>query len=112
MSEKWKSDIRTGIAVIINDDEHHSCLSGVDAIATINGNGEESQPYGYRYITDKQVAIAHLIAAAPELYEALEHLLETKEYKDKYGKDKTYELARETSWNNAKAALAKARGEK
>ena len=70
--------------------------------------------HGYMYADDEtanQAANAHLIAAAPDMYEALESLIITQEYKEEHGKDKAYELARKTSWNKVKAALAKARGE-
>lgn len=52
----------------------------------------------------KTEANARLIAAAPELAEALENL--TRVYSSSYSRD-----VRETAWDKARAALTKARGD-
>lgn len=65
-SQRLKADIRTGIIKIYHAGETHNCLSGVDSIVTISGNGERSGPDVYRYITEEQARYANLFAAAPE----------------------------------------------
>lgn len=60
------------------------------------GPTEADNGYG-----EQQMANARLIAAAPELLEALEHAVKTAEW-DTYGR---------ASLNKARAAIAKARGE-
>lgn len=56
----------------------------------------------------KSEANAKLIASAPDLLEALEELIQVKEWKDKYGKDAQYLKAQPIAWENAKKALEKA----
>lgn len=102
-SQLLKADIRTGIIKIYHASETHNCLSGVDAIVTISGNGERSGPDGYRYITEEQARYANLFAAAPELYEALEKALLLIDMSTSY---RSVDIAQQAS-----AALAKARGE-
>jgi hypothetical protein len=53
----------------------------------------------------RDLANAHLIAAAPDMYEALSYLLE-REWQDDEG-----EMTLENARNMSKKALAKARGE-
>lgn len=53
-------------------------------------------------------ANAKLIACAPTLLEALEELIQVKEWKDKYGKDAQYLKAQPIAWENAKKVLEKA----
>lgn len=54
---------------------------------------------------------ARLIAAAPELLEALEALVLLKEMKDSSGKTPEYRARQPGAWADAKAAIAKAKGE-
>lgn len=61
----------------------------------------------YRQVDEESSANAHLIAAAPELYEAMEDLL-TVLADRKY---KGFEARLESHSRIARAALAKARGE-
>lgn len=53
-------------------------------------------------------ANAKLIAASPALLEALQELLQVKEWKDKHGKDEHYLKAQPSAWSNAIAAIQKA----
>lgn len=53
-------------------------------------------------------ADAKLIAAAPELLEALQELIQVKDWKDIYGKDAQYLKAQPVAWNNAIEAIKKA----
>lgn len=56
-------------------------------------------------------ANAQLIAAAPDLLEALIRLIEAKNYKDELGKDSDYELMKENALRSAKEAIKKATGD-
>ena len=68
-------------------------------------------PYGRR-ATKEEPYNAHLIAAAPELYEALDQLLAVKECCDETGYvDGEGFVDVEAVMDKARAALAKARGE-
>ena len=53
-------------------------------------------------------ANAHLIAAAPDLLEALQNLVQLKEWKDRNGKDEHYEKSQPIAWDAARAAISKA----
>lgn len=83
------------------------------AIQAANGRGGVCTPASvvlqFPHIEGMQEANAHLIAAAPDLYEALEALVETAvaEVNEKGGAGGSH-LARLT---DARAALSKARGE-
>lgn len=57
---------------------------------------------------EQEYANAKLISAAPELLEALQELLQVKEWKDKYGKDAQYLKAQPIAWKNAENAIKKA----
>ena len=63
--EPWRVDARTGCYAIYQASENHNCLSGMDkqAIVYQSGRGEESQPNGYRYLTEEQLANARRIVA-------------------------------------------------
>ncbi len=83
MSEKkhtpgpWEADCRTGCFAVRRNGDKLNCLSEAsrDSIVFQNGRSEVlSEPNGYRYLTDEQIANAHLIAAAPELLAALESI--------------------------------------
>lgn len=50
----------------------------------------------------------HLAAAAPDLLEALQDLVNLKKWKDKHGKDEHYENSKEMVWLAARAAICKA----
>ena len=70
----WEADCRTGCFAVRRRGDKLNCLSEAsrDSIVFQNGHSEElSEPNGYRYLTDEQIANAHLIASAPELLEAL-----------------------------------------
>lgn len=71
----WEADCRTGCFAVRRNGDKLNCLSEAsrDSIVFQNGRSEElSEPNGYRYLTYEQIANAHLIAAAPELMDALE----------------------------------------
>jgi len=59
-------------------------------------------------INETSKANARLICAAPDLCEALEELIQVKDWKDKNGKDEHYLKAQPVVWENARKALAKA----
>ena len=64
--------------------------------------------YEGRKITEEAKANAKLIAAAPNLLEALQNLVALKESKDKSGKDEDYLKSQPIAWENAKKAILKA----
>ena len=96
----------------------YSILDGVASTVdtqSCRDNGEHNN-YGYAY------ANAHLIAAAPELLEALRELIQTHEYSLRIGYERIIELGddcdspeimitKDSSLNKAKAAIAKALGQ-
>ena len=53
---------------------------------------------------------ALLILASPDLFNALNELLQVKEWKDKNGKDEHYSNAQPIAWENARKAINKALG--
>lgn len=55
-------------------------------------------------------ANAKLMAAAPDLLEALSALVELRKYKDINGKDVNYSKLQPKLWRDAQAAIAKAVG--
>lgn len=57
---------------------------------------------------EQMKANARLIAAAPDLLEALQNLVQLREWKDKHGKDEHYKKARPIAWEAARAAISKA----
>lgn len=63
-----------------------------------------------RFVMEREEMEANmnLIAAAPELLEALQNLIQLKEWKDKHGKDEHYEKAKDKAWYDAKSAIDKA----
>ena len=108
----WKADIRVGCVAVYPADRHHECLAGASEWAIHYKNGHEITDENGRFVRwevpDEIVANAHLIAAAPDLYEAceaaLEHLLYLRRMvRGPRVSDKTIELL--------EAALRKARGE-
>ena len=58
-------------------------------------------------ITDELKATANLMANSYELLQALQELLQVKEWKDKYGKDEQYLKAQPVAWSNAQKVLEK-----
>ena len=80
----------SGVRGKIDREEYHA--------VNVENGGVQIAIVWYDPKSHEGYADAHLIAAAPELYEALDAL-------DKYGHT-------EAIWHRAKAALAKARGEK
>jgi len=68
----WEASIRTGCFSVFPKDATPNCLAGADSEAIVFQSGRsDDRPYNYRLLTDEQEANAHLIAAAPEMYEAL-----------------------------------------
>ncbi len=51
---------------------------------------------------------AKLFIASKDLLEALQELIQVKEWKEKYGKDEQYLKAQPTAWSNAQKAIEKA----
>ena len=73
----WEADCRTGCFAVRRKGDNLNCMSEAsrDSIVFQNGRSEElSEPNGYRYLTDEQIANANLIAAAPEMLELLEDI--------------------------------------
>jgi hypothetical protein len=107
---EWRADIRTGCYAVYTGPEQH-CLDGADrdAIAFQAGRGERSAPDSFRYLTGEQIANAHLMAAAPDLYKALRELVERRERacRDVGGNPN----GSDGRYARAHAALARARGE-
>lgn len=59
-------------------------------------------------ITDEIKATANLMASAKVLFDALNELIQVKEYKDNNGKDEHYLNAKDIAWDNAKKAIKNA----
>jgi hypothetical protein len=77
------------------------------SVCTINCNQDKEEPQ----IPLEQVkANAFLICASKDIYFALEHLIQLKDWKDKHGKDEHYLKAQPIAWDNARKALKKANG--
>ena len=57
---------------------------------------------------EEMEANMNLIAAAPDLLEALQNLVQLKEWKDRNGKDEHYKKAQPIAWDAARAAISKA----
>ena len=58
--------------------------------------------------SEEKEANAKLIAAAPDLLEALQFLFHLKQHKDFEGKDEYYYLKQPEAWGKAKIAIEKA----
>jgi hypothetical protein len=104
---EWVADIRVGcVAVHVKDDEKYHCLDGAakDCIYFKHGYSTK-KPDGIEWnVYPEDEANANLIAAAPDMYEALESMI----------KSYTYHCPEADEHSNAiktaRAALAKARG--
>jgi hypothetical protein len=81
--------------------EHISSVYGIPF------NCEVSDPYLVQK-RPEQFANAHLIAAAPELLEALKKLMLAKEEKAQHGDTPVYRALKTVAWDAARAAVAKA----
>lgn len=71
---EWKIDARVGCVAVYPAIENRNCLSGSDASAVHFKHGYKDTDDGW-CVTDIDVANANLIAAAPELLEALENAI-------------------------------------
>jgi hypothetical protein len=69
----WKSDCRTGAFAIYEANKDVNCFAGLDDTAIVyqNGRGDFSEPNGYRYLTNEQIANASLLALAPEMAQVI-----------------------------------------
>ena len=108
---EWKADVRTG-CVAVYTREKVNCLMGAEIWAIYYKGGRQiTKEVVSQKITEEDIANAHLIAAAPDMYEACQKvlLLLKEQYKIVIGSYPDYgtwgelELLRQT--------LAKARGE-
>lgn len=99
----WLADTRSGcLAVYPLDREMDSPGIGPHDERNIHYSSKGAEYDGDRWHMDEQSqANAHLIAAAPELYEALDNILELA----------SWEPYMDDAIIKARAALAKARGE-
>jgi len=111
---EWIADIRVGVvAVHIKDDEKFHCLSGLrdQCIYWANGYRVEKKngDFDRWEVTPESVANASLIAAAPDMYEALKFFVERNASEYAY-LDKGIGTATEVgkSFLAARKALAKA----
>ena len=73
---KWEADIRVGVATVhVKDDEEYNCLDSMRSQCIYYATGEqvlnEDGSFKEWTISPEAVANAHLIAAAPAMYEAL-----------------------------------------
>ena len=106
MSNKWTPGPWTAASgfVFQSDEERAACIARDPNWCEIIG-GKYPMPEGFSVSGHCGLANAHLIAAAPELYEALIRCLEYIE------NDETTHGRPFGEGNEARAALAKARGE-
>ncbi len=49
--------------------------------------------------------LLHDVSGSKQMIEALDELVQVKEYKEKHGKDEQYETAKKQAWKNAKDLL-------
>ncbi|MGE4564206.1 MAG: hypothetical protein AB7F32_05000 [Victivallaceae bacterium] len=67
----WEADCRLGVFVIRPEGDSLRCLSGASNDSIVYQEGRGMPNSNYRYLTEEQEANARLMAAAPEMYEAL-----------------------------------------
>ena len=103
-SGRWEVDIRTGCFGVFPEGKSPNCMSGVDHYAIVFQMGRGPLMNGYPSVTEEQEANAKLIAAAPELLEALDNLY--TEFQNRY-EDSFQDLLLQKAY----AAIKKARGE-
>lgn len=96
---------RRELTVELSGDDRIKCpgsggaMSYTKTVCTLNWSG-----------TDEWMANAHLIAAAPDMYEALERLCTLNDEHGPFGGE-MYQDRIDRAWDKAKSAVSKARGE-
>ena len=92
---EWKADIRVGIACVYADNgEDWHCLNGLSKQCLYWADGNkvfnQDDTFSHWEVTPEQEANAHLIAAAPAMYEALKYIVDTYERNGTYDFVKAY----------------------
>jgi len=91
LRNKVKTDLR-----ITNGKDGFVIAEVTTGVTNFIGNHEEAE------------ANAKLIAASPLLLEALNELIQLKDWKDKHGKDMHYVTSQPKAWENARNAIKEA----
>lgn len=92
--------------------EDHACKCGWifvengTTIAEVYQGGRQDSGDEYPPLEEAK-ANARLFCASKDIYEALEDLIQVKEWKDKNGKDEHYLKAQPVAWENARKAIDK-----
>ena len=64
----------------------------------------EFAEYYHKSQLNNDVAL-DIVSGSKQIIEALDELVQVKEYKEKHGKDEQYETAKKQAWKNAKYLL-------
>ena len=105
----WKVDKRVGCIAVYPEGIVHSCLSGTEQSFIHYKNGyrefDKKGAFVEWQVDEEAIANAHLISAAPELYNTLDAIVK------KIAKDGNVKVTASDEFQNAVKALAKADGD-